>query len=347
MQGVLNLFDHMLHDPPGLWPPDSVDGAADRWRYLASLTPLQWLRRYETVYAERGVPIGFDLFKRHIRYLSQFHGRVLHPDTRRYIPVPGSALRRSKTAAFLAGYPSSASFGSSSGMSEDDERVHTERRELLDLLAELRTRCCKEEDRGTGGAEKTFAFSPGEIRRLVDHACTSLEQLVLMVLLTTGMRIGGVARLQFPAGTDPARIRRADDVPSELMTVEKNARCRRILATRCVRCLVARWCQRGRRPTPMENRYVFPSPLRTTEDGRPRETHVSSRHIWRVCRGLFERVGLQGVHVHPHSFRHTVVQMLFMTGSTFEIRGILVLFIRKACAWRGASPSGSVTHRRT
>lgn len=40
--------------------------------------------------------------------------------------------------------------------------------------------------------------------------------------------------------------------------------------------------------------------------------------MWQVCRGLFQRADVQGPHVHPHTFRHTVVQMLFLTGSSFE-----------------------------
>ena len=368
MQAVLNLFDHLLHDPPGLWPPDSADDADVRWAFLRGMRPTDWLRRYGSIMSLAERRVGFDLFKRHVRYLSRFHGRVLHPDTRRYIPVPGAMLRRGRPPTF--GYASSASFGSSSGVSEGEERVYAERREMLDLLAELRVTCCKDvgDPRGVDAAPgaagdpagRTFVFSPAEVRQIVDQACTTQEQLVVMLLLTTGMRIGGVARLRLPENGGP--IRCAADVPDELTTVEKNQRIRRVRPTACVRVLLARWYVRGRRAAPT-NGYVFPSPLQVTPEGQPRETHVASRHIWRVCRGLFDRIGLHGPHVHPHSFRHTVVQTADPPNPSpcGRVRGFDALHDRRTGRVRGhrakknghapgpavsrPSPSGSATRR--
>ena len=360
LQSILVLFDHVLHDAPGLWPPGCADTVEQRWAYLSSLSGRAWLRRYADVFpnvgrgredaagdddgddggggaGRRPRRIGFDLLKRQIRYLSQFHGRVLHPDTRRYIPVPSGALRiaagaASAARAWLADTSTSSSFGSSAdddhgGPSEEDAAVGDERRAMLDLLSELRQRCCREEAaEGEGGRgeedaaaapERVFAFAPDEVRRMVDGACTTQEQLMLMLMLTTGMRIGGVARLQLPAGAAPGTA-------EELVTTEKNRRGRRIHPTPCVRVLLARWYAHGRRearratgpPTSASSpsapsAFVFPSPVVPG-------AHVSTRHVWSVCRGLFERVGLSGRHVHPHTFRHTVVQMLFMNGSSFE-----------------------------
>ena len=340
LQGILVLFDHLLHDPPGLWPPDCEDTVDERWAFLRSLSGAAWLRRYGAVFravagggrgdGEPDRRIGFDLLKRHVRYISQFHGRVLHPDTRRYIPVPaGTAVRTSAAAAACRfwcapggadddpdadGGATTSSFGSSAGLSEDDEAVGGERRELLDLLAELRERCCHEPPAGAaaaGLAERVYAFRPAEVRRMVDGACTTQEQLLLMLLLTTGLRLGGVARLRLPAA---AAVHTAADVPSELVTCEKSQRVRRIHPTRCVRVLLARWFTHGRRAAAGPEDapvYVFPSPV-------VRGAPVSTHHLWQVCRGLFGRVGLSGAHVHPHTFRHTVVHLLYMTGSSFE-----------------------------
>lgn len=137
-----------------------------------------------------------------------------------------------------------------------------------------------------------------------------------MLFLTTGLRIGGVARLQL-SGPPPQRTA---DVPIELITTEKNNKARTIRPTACCRVLLARWYTHGRRTIPSNDgssRYVFPSASNAL-DPKGRDHSVGTRHIWEVCRGLFQRAGLRGPHVHPHSFRHTVIHMLFMTGSTFE-----------------------------
>lgn len=142
------------------------------------------------------------------------------------------------------------------------------------------------------------------------------EQLIVMLFLTTGLRIGGVARLQL-SGPPPQRTA---DVPIELITTEKNNKARTIRPTACCRVLLARWYTHGRRTIPSNDgssRYVFPSASNAL-DPKGRDHSVGTRHIWEVCRGLFQRAGLRGPHVHPHSFRHTVIHMLFMTGSTFE-----------------------------
>lgn len=344
LQSILVLFDHVLHDPPGLWPADCTERLEERWRFLAGLSPRQWLERYGATFRE-GRRIGFDLFKRQVRYLSQFHARVLHPDTRRYIPVPqcsgatvvvggdsdaaGGTRRRGRQPA--DGW-SSLSEDASSGSEEDGGQ---ERRDLLRLLSDLRRRLCKDAPDLHEQAERLYAFTPSEVRRMVELACvppvgrcpppttwnispcrpTTQEQLILMLLLTTGLRIGGVARLQLPGGRTP---RAAADVPAELTTLEKHGRLRRIHPTECCRVLLARWYQQGRHAGGdnggATTTYVFPA----GGSGSTTTGHVGARHVWTVCRGLFQRAGISGPHVHPHTFRHTVVQMLFLTGSSFE-----------------------------
>ena len=294
----------------------------DRWTFLESLSASAWLRRYAAVFTltrktreavERR--ISFGLFKRHIRYISLLHSRVLQPSSKCKIPVPtcnriaeGGDLPWQKQWVMS----SSSSFGSSG--SDNEAHDNGARMEIRELLGQLRTECCLADTESEIVTERSYAFTPTEVRQMVESACGTQEQLILMLLLTTGMRIGGVARVQLP---DPSKmIRSIDDVPDELVTTEKHNRCRRIRATRCVRILIARWYNHGRRQAPDDRApspYLFPSPSTQRSAG-----HVTPRHVWQVCRGMFDRVGLRGPSVHPHTFRHTVVQMLFMTGSSFE-----------------------------
>jgi hypothetical protein len=98
-------FDHVLHDPPSIWPAEG--GLEERWEFLHTLSPRDWLERYAATFvaADANHPrrIGFDLFKRQVRYLSQFHSRVLHPDTKRCIPMP--ARHRAGTPTGREGVP--------------------------------------------------------------------------------------------------------------------------------------------------------------------------------------------------------------------------------------------------
>lgn len=338
LQSILVLFDHLLHDPPRLWNEAEGGTLEDHWRRLRELSPRDWLQRYAQGFqSEPARRIGFDLFKRQVRYLSLFYSRVLHPDSRLTIPLPSHhrrVLRRweplvterhrdqqddvrpdgyTSSSSSAVGDYGATSFGSSGGgLSDANEQALHERRELVTLLAEIRERCCHPPVEPMLAATRTFAFTPTEVRRMVEMACTTLEQLTLLLLLTTGLRIGGLARLQCPPGTPTPRT--AAEVPPELYTTEKNNRVRTIRPTWCCRCLLARWYTHGRRTAPGHtmSAYVFPCPQGLTDRA------VTPHFIWRICRGLFQRAGVHGAHVHPHTFRHTVVQMLFYTGASFE-----------------------------
>lgn len=189
LQSILVLFDHLLHDPPRLWPVGCQDSLEERWRFLQGLSAREWLYRYGALFQRRRPDddqddhedrrIGFDLFKRQVRYISQFHGQ-LHPnDHRRHIPVPtchritwhnggGGMADHGSTAL---SWSSSSSFGSSGGeTAEDDEAARVERRSLVNLLGDLRQRCCRPPTSALEEAERRFAFTPAEVRRLVEMA---------------------------------------------------------------------------------------------------------------------------------------------------------------------------------
>ena len=91
--------------------------------------------------------------------------------------------------------------------------------------------------------------------------------------------------------------------------MEKNGKVRIVSLPKACRDLLADWLTKS---SGHGRRLVFPS--RRLSSARP--VHKSS--IWRVCRGVFQRAGLKGPHVHPHTFRHTVIKILHMSGVPFE-----------------------------
>lgn len=305
---------------------NSGDTVEDRWRELQRLQARDWLRRLEVTHQHKKKSDGgaggitFDHFKRLVRYVSVLHGRVLHNTTTTgttTIPVPLAAGR----VLCTQGLPE-LSTGASTSMalvttsSGDEPHPHRgpgevdERRRLREELQRLRGLLCRERDE-VAEANRLFAFDAAEVRAILDAAGTPLERLVVCLFLTTGLRIGGLARLRVPPA--PSTYRCGAEVPPELSTVEKGNRVRRVRLTDTCRILVARWYAHGRPTAPATSTpsFLFPSARDPTRS-------MSPRRLWAVCRVVFTRAGLHGPHVHPHTFRHTVIQMLYMKGMSFE-----------------------------
>lgn len=45
---------------------------------------------------------------------------------------------------------------------------------------------------------------------------------------------------------------------------------------------------------------------------------MSTSWLWKACRKVFLKARLSGAHVHPHTFRHTLVHLMYISGNTFE-----------------------------
>lgn len=193
----------------------------------------------------------------------------------------------------------------------DDERSTSERRALREMLGTIRASFCTMPDR-VAQEQRAYAFSPREVRSIVEAAATAQERLVILLFLTTGLRIGGLCRLQVPEGPlrQPRQPPAPHEVPTEWTTVEKNGRPRRVRLCDSCRILIARWYNSHCRADG-GGLYLFPG--KRGGDGA-----TSPRHIWDVCSRVFARAGITGPHVHPHTFRHTVVHMLYMQGMSFD-----------------------------
>ena len=281
------------------WATATVD---ERWKWLKGLDAHGWLSLYDARTATAS--LCYTLFKRQIRWLRTLHAQVLHGDGQRSVttfPMPRACGR------LLGGGgggsdegSSSASSGTTTSSMGDDDSPHAREQRLRcrDQLFRIQERVCRPRDR-LADADRQYSFTPTEVRRIVQAAWTALERLVVMIFLQTGLRIGGVARLQLSTTGGGGGSGEQQQQRTVLTTIEKNAKLRRVvLPAACSRLLDDWLVVRGRgRPGP----WVFPS------DGRHgAAASVHRNWVWRVCRTVFRRAGVTGPHVHPHTFRHTV-----------------------------------------
>jgi integrase len=290
-----------------LWgdvPPAGLHDAGARWAWLRRLPARRWLSRLGEVHRREGRRVSFDHFKRHVRYLHLLYGRVLNA-TGSVVPIPTPTTAGRVYCS--EGLTALSSGSSQSATSDADGVQQNERRALREQVTALRAELCEVTDQ-IAELDRVFAFAPAEVRAIVEAAVSARERLVVLLFLTTGLRIGGLSRLHVPDDLSETRAVTAAQVPEYLNTIEKNGKVRKVRLSNSCRVLVARWYGSGRPPG--ASRYLFPG----SRAGKP----LSTRYLWDVCHEVFRRARVAGRHVHPHTFRHTVIQMLYMRGLGFD-----------------------------
>ena len=312
LQKILQMVEALImRDPPLL------DGAAmhtldEAWAVLAQLSAQDWLMRYQTVYTCNEPALAHATFRNHMHMLNRLHCKILQPRALCTIPVPTLGggctpqLRGHRT-------PFSGSSFSTSGSSGDDEKNRTMRRDIRSLMLNIRNALCRGGTLQVDAEEVVYSFSPNEIRTILNGAMTTCERLIVWLLLTTGLLIGGLSRLR--AGPGP--FASTNDVSRTLSTTEKNNKERRIVVGPVGRLLIAHWYREDRRvEAGLPSVYLFPSPTK-------KDRAISTHWLWNVCRRVFVRSGLltgskTTTHLHPHTFRHTFIHYMYMSGSSFE-----------------------------
>ena len=118
--------------------------------------------------------------------------------------------------------------------------------------------------RGGGMEEETVhAFQPQEVRAILQETRSTLERLIVLLFLTTGVRIGGLTRLHVPSRNQTRKKRvcrssqRGGDVPCTLRTVEKNGRIHTVFLTPACRALIAEY-HRSTTGLPEGPGFLFP-----------------------------------------------------------------------------------------
>lgn len=221
LQKSLGFLYRLLQHSEDLWKSSTVPSASVSWDNLRKLSALDWLHLYDRA-TTGGHTIGFQNFRKQIRILQVLYNRILHPRADIVIPSPKMGGRlidfnapeegedRGEEEA-TSGAESATSFGST-GSRAMDEELQLQQRAVRNALMGLRARLCPV-TLETGHEEQVYAFNASEVRSILRAAVTTQEQLVVLLFLTTGLRIGGLCRLRIGGGygstpTHP-RLRRA------------------------------------------------------------------------------------------------------------------------------------------
>lgn len=146
----------------------------------------------------------------------------------------------------------------------------------------------------------TKSLTPEETISVIASTSSIRERLVVLLFLSTGLRLAGLCRLSVP---DETVLLNVWDT-STLVTIEKGGQHRTILLSDACKQLLAMWWKTER--PPVENRYVFPS--------RDKLGHVFPKSIGNMCKRVMSRACVPRRKCHSHAFRHTVVLLLYMAG---------------------------------
>ena len=132
-------------------------------------------------------------------------------------------------------------------------------------------------------------FTADEVRRLYLACATLFERIVFVALFTTGMRIGGLCRLEADGV-----YANADVVSTSVWTREKGGRRMEYPLNDVLAELLRQWKPQS------SSVYLFPS---------ERGGHVSTNGVRKCFGAVARRAGVCGRHVHPHTTRHTRVSL--------------------------------------
>ena len=264
------------------------------WKTVQSWTAEIWLDRYDSASAHHS--IGMHLFRKHIRILHIIHAHIFQPDSRNTIPLMRHGAKWGTVSRNHMGYRTGTS-----GSSDMDTELCEQRLRLLRIVKRIRAKLVKPLLHLSSDKK---SFNPDEIRGILRSAVACLERIFVLIMLTTGLRIGGFCRLKVAEGV--CNFDSPGNVPKYLTTSEKNGRPRHVVLTAAVRVLLASWYNNHRSST--ISSYLFP--------GMGRESpHVSTRYMRNICQGILQRAGVPG---HCHTFRHTFVHIMFLNGASFD-----------------------------
>ena len=311
-------FDKGSEEFPVLLGSDCTDPPQVVWDRLCAVRAAEWLVRMDALYAGR--TMNPKTFQGHVTTLRVLHGDIFGPrgdsdgipndvstacigvtvdgdEDEGYSDADSDdAIGGDRATARLA----SVAMGDGAGVAEKRALLYGMRMQMCPLA------------RGTGGVPPPrTAFTPEEVTRILDAAKTTMERLIVMLLITTGMRLGGLCRLRAAH-----RMDWAFEIPDDaLSTVEKNNRPRIPVLLYPVRILLARYFREDRPPA---SPFVFPAPR------DPQRKSLNTSTMWKMIKVILHRACVVGRHAHPHAFRHSYVHMMRLLGAEPDVIAKLV-----------------------
>jgi integrase len=131
--------------------------------------------------------------------------------------------------------------------------------------------------------------------------------LMYMLLITTGMRIGGLCRIKIEhiatVMTKDVHVKEAG------RTLEKGNKWFTFIMSPEVRHLVNMWITKKRPADPSP--YLFPGQAGASG-------HLTTATVRGMFGKLFRKIGLQGQEFHPHALRHSYAHILLESGNSVD-----------------------------
>ena len=276
-----------------------------QWGRIQQLSAYQWLRLYGSTTLHKK---SFVEFRKDISHLRRMHSIICHGEPP-HIPIPTLAIVDMDTESDEedTGYMSIGSSGT-----ECESGLHMKEK-LQRELSRIQIRVCHVDGSETDDIQ--FAFNPSHVEEVILAAHTVQERLFVLLLLSFGLRIGGLSRLAYSVDV-VGRLQAAGpklrhvDVPDCANTIEKFGKKRCISPlSQTIRVLIAQWFRWHRRPT-QQSAYIFP--------GSDLRRSMSRTAIWKVVKTILSRTSIPHRIAHPHTFRHTLVHLLHARGLSFE-----------------------------
>lgn len=177
--------------------------------------------------------------------------------------------------------------------------------ELLKSSESVNVKTLIEED-----SHDKHLISVEELEIIYQHSKEAgiMIELIFMLLLTTGMRVGGLVNIK----TENVLTYIGDtiDIKNTGRTIEKGNKWFSFVLNTKVKELIYKWVTSERKSVNSE--YLFPSRNGT----RPNITTGTVRKMFNsVCKDS----GLKGTHLHPHALRHSYAHILLNSGNSVDI----------------------------
>jgi len=153
--------------------------------------------------------------------------------------------------------------------------------------------------------EDEHRFTPEEMDAIYQEAKKDARaELIILLFVTTGMRIGGLVNIRME---DVCRLEPGGEVTvfKKGRTLTKGSKIFTFHIPDRVRFAMWNWIV-NERPVLVNNPFLFPGMT---------ERHITTSAIRQLIKKTAERAGVEGSHVHPHSFRHTYAHMLLESGN--------------------------------
>lgn len=158
-----------------------------------------------------------------------------------------------------------------------------------------------------GDGSDVHRISSTDLQKIYEQCKGSIgDELMFLLMITTGMRVGGLVNICISDVTDTVDAKYVTRTQGR--TKEKGGKWLRFLLTEQVQHLISEWLTNHRPAN--KSPYLFPG---------PNEDHIATETVRSHFKRLCINAGLEGEQFHPHALRHTFAHMLLETGNPIEV----------------------------